>query len=141
MADFIVEYTGDLRTVMTHIRSGSEVVTDAPVDNKGRGAHFSPTDLVASALASCMLTIMGISAREHGFNIEGARAEVKKVMGSGPRKIAEIHIDLYFPSNNYTDKQKKLLDLASKTCPVALSLHPELKQMISLHFENQENDN
>ncbi|MBK9292411.1 MAG: OsmC family protein [Bacteroidetes bacterium] len=136
MADFTVEYLGDLRTVMTHLRSGSEVVTDAPVDNQGRGAYFSPTDLVSSALASCMLTIMGISAREHGFRIEGARAEVQKIMGSGPRRIAEIHIQIYFPPEEYTEKQKKLLELASRTCPVALSLHPDTKQIVHLHFTN-----
>lgn len=136
MTDFIVEYTGDLSTVMTHLRSGSEVVTDAPVDNKGRGAHFSPTDLVSSALASCMITIMGIMAREHGFSIEGTRAEVRKVMGTDPRRIAEIHIEVRFPAYDYNEKQKKLLEVASKYCPVALSLHPELKQIVNLHFEN-----
>lgn len=136
MADFTVEYTGDLRTVMTHLRSGSEVITDAPVDNKGRGAYFSPTDLVSSALASCMITIMGIMANEHGFNIDGARAEVRKVMGTDPRRIAEIHIDVYFPPYGYTEKHIKLLELASKYCPVALSLHPDLKQIVNLHFES-----
>lgn len=136
MADFIVEYIGDLRTVMTHIRSGSEVITDAPVDNKGRGAYFSPTDLVSSALASCMITIMGIMAEEHKFSIDGLRAEVKKVMTTDPRRISEIHIDVHFPAFSYTEKHKKMLEMASKYCPVAMSLHPDLKQIVNLHFEN-----
>lgn len=137
MADFTIDYIGDLRTVMTHLRSGNEVITDAPVDNKGRGAYFSPTDLVSSALASCMITIMGLVAAEHGFNIDGTRAQVKKIMGAKPRRIAEVHIDIHFPPVPYSDKQKKLLEHASKYCPVALSLHPELKQIVNLHFGTQ----
>jgi len=136
MANFSVLYEGDLRTKMTHLASKTDVLTDAPVDNKGKGEVFSPTDLASASLASCMLTIMGISAREHQFSIDGATAEVTKVMYSSPRRIGEIHIRIQFPDIEYTDKQKKLLDLASKTCPVALSLHPELKQLIELVFKS-----
>ncbi len=103
-------YKGDLRTEITHTRSGSILVTDAPVDNKGRGEHFSPTDLVASALGSCILTIMGIAAREHGFSIDGVTCRITKIMTEAPRKIGEIRIDFDFTGSEYTDKQKKILD-------------------------------
>lgn len=130
-----VIYQGDLRTEMQHIRSGNKVVTDAPVDNKGKGEAFSPTDLVSTGLASCMITIMGISAREHGFNIDGAKATVKKVMYSQPRRIGEVHIDIDFPKEaEYTTKQKRLLRHCADTCPVSQSLHPELKQVVNLNF-------
>lgn len=136
MANFSVQYTHGLRTEMTHLASGTVVITDAPVDNKGKGEVFSPTDLVASSLASCMLTIMGIAANEHGFSIDGAHAVVTKVMHSNPRRIGEIHIDISFPCA-YSDKHKKIIAYASKTCPVAMSLHPELKQVIKLSFPEQ----
>jgi putative redox protein len=131
-----ITYTSDLRTEMTHLQSGTKVLTDAPIDNKGRGEVFSPTDLVATALGSCMLTIMGIAAREHGFVIDGNTADVTKVMASDPRRIAEVHIRLVFPDFKYTDKQKKILTKISQTCPVALSLHPDLKQHIELIFKD-----
>lgn len=134
MATTHTTYIGELRTEMTHIQSGDTVITDAPVDNKGKGEAFSPTDLVASALASCMLTIMGIAAREHQFNIDGTKAEITKIMASDPRRISEVHIVLTFPDFRYTDKQKKILERISKTCPVALSLHPDLKQDVQLKF-------
>jgi uncharacterized OsmC-like protein len=119
---------------MTHLQSGTKVLTDAPVDNQGRGEVFSPTDLVATALGSCMLTIMGIAAREHGFMIDGTQAEVTKIMAANPRRISEVHIRLLFPEHHYTDKQKKILTKISQSCPVALSLHPDLKQKIELIF-------
>jgi uncharacterized OsmC-like protein len=129
-------YINDLRTKMTHLQSGESVITDAPVDNNGKGEAFSPTDLVASALSSCMLTIMGISAREHQFSIDGAKADITKVMASNPRRISEVHIEITFPEFNYTPKQKRILEVISKTCPVALSLHPDLKQEIKLIFKD-----
>lgn len=129
-------YISDLRTKMTHLQSGESVITDAPVDNNGKGEAFSPTDLVASALSSCMLTIMGISAREHQFSIDGAKADITKVMASNPRRISEVHIEITFPEISYTPKQKKILEIISKTCPVALSLHPDLKQDVKLIFKD-----
>ena len=123
------KYLGDLRTEMTHVRSGSVVVTDAPVDNKGRGEFFSPTDLVASALGSCIYTIMGIAAREHGFSIDGSSCSITKIMADNPRKIAEIKIDIDFTARIYTDKQKTILEHCVKTCPVALSLHESFFRM------------
>jgi len=128
-------YISDLRTKMTHLQSGESVITDAPLDNKGRGEAFSPTDLVASALASCMLTIMGISAREHQFSIDGATADITKIMSSNPRRISKVQIQITFPDISYSPKQKKILEVISKTCPVALSLHPDLKQDVELVFK------
>jgi uncharacterized OsmC-like protein len=119
---------------MTHVRSGSVIITDAPVDNKGKGEYFSPTDLVASALGSCIYTIMGIAAREHGFSLDGSSCSITKIMTDSPRKIGEIRIDFDMTTNNYTDKQKKILDHCVKTCPVALSLNESVIQNVTLKF-------
>jgi uncharacterized OsmC-like protein len=129
------KYLGDLRTEILHVRSGSIITTDAPVDNKGRGENFSPTDLVASALGSCALTIMGIASREHNFSIDGTTCAITKIMTDSPRKIGEIKIEFEFPPNNYTDKQKKILDHCVKTCPVALTLNESVIQNVTLKFK------
>ncbi|HRZ41177.1 MAG TPA: OsmC family protein [Bacteroidales bacterium] len=128
------EYTGGLRTRATHLKSGETIITDAPLDNQGKGEAFSPTDLLAASLGSCMLTIMGISAREHGFDIDGTRVNITKIMGTNPRRVQEVIIDFTFPHRQYTPKQQKLIALAADTCPVARSLHPDLKQTIRLNF-------
>jgi len=127
-------YLGELRTKATHLRSGIEIITDAPPDNKGKGEAFSPTDLLATALASCMITIMGISAREHGFNIDGTTAKVWKIMASNPRRVGEVKIELDFPKNDFSVKEKKFIEKAAYSCPVYLSLHPDLKKTITLNF-------
>ncbi|MCB2219729.1 MAG: OsmC family protein [Bacteroidetes bacterium] len=127
-------YIGELRTKAKHVRSGNEIITDAPPDNKGKGEAFSPTDLLATALGSCMITIMGISAREHGFNIDGTTAKIWKIMESNPRRVGEVKIEIRFPKNNYSEKEKKLIEKAAYTCPVYLSLHPDLKKTIILNF-------
>jgi putative redox protein len=129
-----VLYLGDLRTQCTHLQSGTVIYTDAPVDNEGKGEMFSPTDLAATSLAGCMMTIMGIFAQRSGFSIDGTRAEVTKSMGTDPRRISEIKIDLYFPPNNYTDKERAMIDYAVKNCPVELSLHPEIIRNVVCHF-------
>jgi uncharacterized OsmC-like protein len=129
------KYLGDLRTEITHVRSGSVIQTDAPVDNKGKGEKFSPTDLVASALGSCIFTIMGIAAREHGFSIDGSTCKITKIMSDAPRKIAEIKIDFDFTGNDYTDKQKKILSYCVKTCPVSLTLNESVFQNVTLIFK------
>jgi uncharacterized OsmC-like protein len=116
-----VIYKGALRTEATHIRSGNTIITDAPTDNKGKGEAFSPTDLVATALASCMLTIMGIKANEININIEGASAEVKKIMATGPRRIAQVKIVINIPISA-DEKTKNILEKAALTCPVDKSL-------------------
>jgi uncharacterized OsmC-like protein len=128
------KYKGDLRTEITHLRSGSVITTDAPVDNKGKGENFSPTDLVASALGSCIFTIMGIAASEHGFSIDGASCKITKIMTEKPRKIGEIKIDIDFTNNEFTDKQKKILEYCVKSCPVALSLNESVFQNVKLIF-------
>jgi putative redox protein len=129
------KYVGDLRTEITHLRSGSVILTDAPVDNKGKGEKFSPTDMVASALGSCIFTIMGIAAREHGFSIDGSSCKITKIMTDVPRKIGEIKIEFDLTSNVYTDKQKKILDYCVRTCPVALSLNESVIQNVTLLFK------
>jgi putative redox protein len=127
-------YLGDLRTEATHVFSGSKLITDAPPDNQGKGEYFSPTDLVATALGSCMVTIMGIASRTHDFNIDGAKMTITKIMTQEPpRKIAEIVIDLTFPTD-YPEKVKKIIEYTAKNCPVALSLHPDVKQTVRLHY-------
>jgi len=129
------KYLGDLRTEILHVRSGSIIITDAPVDNKGKGEYFSPTDLVASALGSCIFTIMGIAAKEHGFSIDGSSCKITKIMADKPRKIGEIKIEFDFTGGTYTDKQKKILDYCVKTCPVSLSLHESVNQNVVLLFK------
>jgi len=128
------KYLGDLRTEIIHLRSGSVITSDAPVDNKGKGENFSPTDLVASALGSCIFTIMGIAAREHSFSIDGSNCTITKIMTENPRKIGEIRIEFDFTANEYTDKQKKILDHCVKSCPVALSLNDAIFQNVTLKF-------
>jgi len=129
-----IVYEGNLRTRAVHLRSQQQIIMDAPVDNMGKGEAFSPTDLMATSFGNCMLTIMGIAAQTHHFNIDGTTAEITKIMASNPRRIGEIIVELTFPPNNYTDKIKKILRAASRTCPVALSLHPDIKQHVIFHF-------
>ena len=130
-----VIYEGSLRTRAIHLSSGAVIMTDAPVDNQGRGEAFSPTDLASASLASCMLTILGILASAHHFNIDGTKAEVTKVMASDPRRIAGISVRLIFPqSHTLNQKQQEMIKRAALTCPVALSLSPEVQQEITFCF-------
>lgn len=129
------KYIGDLRTEIVHLRSGSIITTDAPVDNKGKGEFFSPTDMVASALGSCIFTIMGIAAKEHGFSIDGSSCRITKIMTDSPRKIGEIIIEFDFTGCVYSDKQKKILEYCVKTCPVSLTLHESVSQNVTLLFK------
>lgn len=128
-------YLGSLRTEAEHLQSGNKLTTDAPLDNNGKGEFFSPTDLLATSLGSCMLTIMGISAKSYGFSLEGTTIETEKVMGTEPRRVVEIKLDITFPAgNNYTDQQKRVLESSAKTCPVANSVHPDIKKTINFHY-------
>ena len=130
-----VLYKGELRTVLTHMKSSQQVITDAPVDNNGRGEAFSPTDLLATSLATCMLTVMGIKARAINVNIDGTKAEVLKVMAESPRRVSEIYVNIFFPENNkYSQKEKDSLELTALNCPVAKSLHPDIKQKTRFHY-------
>ncbi|NJL74700.1 MAG: OsmC family protein [Saprospiraceae bacterium] len=125
-----VIYQGELRTVATHLASNSSFITDAPTDNHGKGAAFSPTDLVATALATCMITVMGIKADQKGINIDGARAMIKKIMADSPRRIAEVQVTIYMPQYGYSAEEKSLLEHTARTCPVARSLSEGLTQTI-----------
>jgi putative redox protein len=127
-------YLGGLRTQATHFKSGKQIITDAPVDNCGKGEYFSPTDMVASALGSCMFTIIGIAAEAHNFSIKNATVEITKIMGTHPRRITEIILDFNFPKNNFSDKEKKIIKECTLNCPVGKSLNPGLKQSIKLNF-------
>jgi len=129
-----VEYQGNLRTLAKHLKSGNTIVTDAPVDNNGKGDAFSPTDLVSAALSSCMMTIMGMVAEREEFDLKGLRSEVVKIMASNPRRIGEIQITFYHSSLQATDVQKQKLKNAALTCPVALSLSDLVKQTIVFNF-------
>ncbi len=130
-----LEYVGDLQLRATHTRSGQEFVTDAPVDNNGKGSAFSPTDLLASSLGLCMITIMGIAARNSGFNIDGTKARVTKIMASDPRRVGEVIVELDFPAINYTEREKQIIRQCAKICPVSQSLHPDLKQTVIFNFQ------
>lgn len=128
-------YLGGLRNEVEHLQSGTKLVTDAPLDNHGKGESFSPTDLFASSLGCCMLTIMGISAESYGFNIDGTTIETEKIMGTNPRRVIELKLDIHFPKgSNYTDQQKRLIEAAARTCPVANSLNPEIKKTITFNY-------
>ena len=128
-----VIYEGELRTQATHLQSGKTIYTDAPVDNQGKGDAFSPTDLVATSLASCMLTIMGIVARRDGILLEGAVAEVEKIMVKDPRMIGEIKIKFIF-KHTIEEKDRVKLERAARTCPVSGSLHQDLKENIDFIY-------
>lgn len=128
-----VIYKGNLRTEAIHLKSSNTLITDAPLDNNGKGEAFSPTDLVATSLASCMLTVMGIKANSLGFDLEEASAEIEKVMESAPRRISEIRIS-FFLKQNCDDHTKIVLEKIGLSCPVAKSLSSELKQIISFNW-------
>ena len=128
-----VTYKGDLRTEAYHIQSGNSIVTDAPVDNQGKGEAFSPTDLVATALASCMLTIMGIVAERNDVELKGTIAEVEKTMGTMPRQISKIKIKIFF-NKNFDKITKRKLESAALTCPVSNSLNKTLKESIKFIY-------
>jgi uncharacterized OsmC-like protein len=129
MAMSKVTYLGDLRTSSIHAQSGSQIISDAPLDNNGKGEAFSPTDTVANGLASCMFTVMGIKAQEMDVDFSGSIAEVTKIMAADPRRIAEIHVR--FDMNAVADDKKRaILERTAMTCPVYYSLHPDIKKVI-----------
>ena len=128
------QYSGSLRTQAVHTASGSAIITDAPLDNNGRGEAFSPTDLVCSALSSCMMTVMGILAQREGIELTGLASDVIKIMDNNPRKIKEIQITFSHPHLVATDLQKEKLRRAALTCPVALSLSDTVVQTVKFNF-------
>ena len=130
-----VTYQGDLRTTAIHLQSSNEIITDAPVDNHGKGEAFSPTDLLATSLASCMLTIIGIKARDMEIDITGTRAEVTKVMAANPRRVSEVHVAITF-NKQLDDKTQKIFYNTALTCPVAKSIHPDIIQKVTINSKN-----
>jgi uncharacterized OsmC-like protein len=124
-----VVYEGDLRTTCTHLRSGNNFETDAPVDNNGKGERFSPTDLMATSLATCMITVMGIKARTMGFDLNGVTVEVEKIMKADPRRVGGINLSFSFPEalRNVDEKTKQILKHTGNTCPVQQSIHPDIE--------------
>jgi uncharacterized OsmC-like protein len=129
-----VVYKGDIRTESTHLQSGTIILTDGPTDNHGKGEAFSPTDMVANSLATCMLSIMGIKANAMNLDIEGSTAEVTKIMQAEPRMISEIVVALNMQGVN-DEKSRIILERAAMTCPVFLSLHPDIKKTIRFNWK------
>ncbi|MCU0444767.1 MAG: OsmC family protein [Microscillaceae bacterium] len=130
------QYLGELRTQAEHVQSHTQILTDAPTDNHGKGEAFSPTDLVAGALGSCMMTLMGIYAQREEIDLKGTTFEITKIMASNPRRIGGVVIHFKFPAHlkDISDKHKSALQHAALTCPVAKSLHPDLNQSVSFEF-------
>lgn len=129
-----VTYLGDLRTSSVHLQSGNTIITDAPLDNNGKGEAFSPTDTVANSLASCMFTVMGIKARDLGVDFSGSKAQVTKIMAAEPRRISEIHV-VFQMNLSPNDKTKAILERTAMTCPVHYSLHPDIKREIVFNWK------
>jgi len=129
-------YQGELRTLATHMYSGTQLFTDAPLDNQGKAASFSPTDLVAVALATCIITTIGILMKEENLKLEGSKLAVRKIMASNPRRISEIQVDIEIVDNQITYQQKERLERIAHECPVARSLHPDIKQQLLFSYAN-----
>jgi putative redox protein len=129
-----LEYLGGLRNSAVHLRSGNTIITDAPLDNNGKGEAFSPTDLLSTSLAACMMTIMGIAAERMELDLSGTKVAVSKVMAADPRRVAEVHVTFEMPKRNYSEKERIMLERAAHTCPVALSLHPDLNQVVIFNW-------
>lgn len=128
-------YSGHLRTEATHLKSKTTIQTDAPTDNNGKGEKFSPTDLVATALGSCMMTIMGIKARDNGWKLEDTEISIEKIMAAQPRRISEIKVIVNFPETApESSSDRRLLENSARNCPVAKSIHPDIYQNIQFHW-------
>jgi putative redox protein len=131
-----VTYDGNLRTVCQHLRSGTTIETDAPVDNNGRGERFSPSDLVATALGSCMLTIMGMRAVEMNVDLKGTKIEVEKIMKQDPRRIGRLNLTFHFPQSlELSERQQKILQKAAETCPVAYSINADIELNVNFNWD------
>lgn len=129
-----ITYLGDLRTSSIHLQSGTEILSDAPTDNNGKGEAFSPTDMVANALGSCMMTIMAIKSRDLNVDLVGSTIAITKVMNAEPRRIGKIIVDIKMAVSG-TEKEQTILERAAMTCPVFLSLHPEIQKEISFSWK------
>ncbi|MDZ4669089.1 MAG: OsmC family protein [bacterium] len=129
-----VIYQGELRCNATHIQSGNIIVTDAPTDNQGKGEAFSPTDLLATSLGVCMVTIMGIEANKRKINIDGTQLSIQKTMGTLPRRVVKIEVEIKIPNRNLSARDIAAIEEAGLNCPVAKSLHPDLIQDITFSY-------
>jgi putative redox protein len=130
-----VIYAGELRTVATHLQSGTVIETDAPLDNQGKAQRFSPSDLVATALGSCMMTIMGIKARDMAIDLRGMSISIEKIMKADPRRIGGINLAVDFPDSlQFDEKQKTILERAAHTCPVIYSIHPDIEVKVKFNW-------
>lgn len=127
-------YLGNLRVENTHLQSGTKIITDAPVDNRGQGESFSPTDLLATSLGCCIMTIMGIVAKDNYIDIEGTEVEITKIMSENPRKVKEVVVEFFFPKKAYSEKERKIIEGVAGTSPVPLSFSSELKQTIRFNW-------
>jgi putative redox protein len=137
MVTIQTHYIDELRTEAEHIYSGTRILTDAPLDNQGKAESFSPTDLLAASLGSCMITVVGIAARTQGFEerLRGTRIDITKVMKSDPRRVGEVVVEIYFPvDSNFNEKEQKIIENTARNCPVAKSLHPDLIQSWSFNW-------
>ena len=134
MATSNITYVGDLRTVCIHLQSGTQILTDAPTDNHGKGEAFSPTDLVATALGSCMVSIMGIKSKDLNVDLKDSTVSITKIMQSEPRKIAKIEVILNMSIETF-EKNKTILERAAMTCPVLLSLHPDIEKDVVFNWK------
>ena len=128
------KYLGDLRTECIHLQSGNKILTDAPTDNQGKGEAFSPTDLLAASLGSCIMTIMGIIARDNNIDITGTELDITKIMASDPRRVDEVVVEFNFPNKKYTAEEKQIIESVAGTSPVPLSVHSQLTQTIKLNW-------
>ena len=129
-----VTYQGSLRNVAQHLSSGNTLITDAPIDNHGRGEAFSPTDLLCTSLATCMITILAIAAEGRNLALGQIKAEIVKVMLSDPRRVGEIHINMSIENRGLTENDKRVLEHAALNCPVAKSLSNEIKQYVKFDY-------
>jgi uncharacterized OsmC-like protein len=130
-------YKGSLRTEAKHLQSNTIIETDAPTDNQGKGERFSPTDLLATSLGSCMLTIMGIKARDMNISLEGTEVSIQKNMKAEPRRVGGIDVHFDFPASlTLDDKEKTILERAALTCPVAKSIHPDIEMNVNFGWKN-----
>ena len=135
MATINTEYLGNLRTRAKHVKSGNALITDAPIDNHGKGEAFSPTDLLATSLASCMFTIMGIAADANGIDIVGVKADTDKIMESNPRRVSRLDIQITFPEDKeYSEKERSILEKAALSCPVYQSLSEKMEKNITFNW-------
>lgn len=128
-------YQGNLRTLAVHSRSSKELITDAPVDNNGKGEAFSPTDLVATALVTCMITVMGIAAEKNDIQMGEIEGEVEKIMASNPRRVATLNVKLHFSAHHLSDSEKKYLENIAINCPVAKSIHPDIAVNMAFSYD------